>query len=208
MKQLDRIENKLDKLLELNEPYLLEPSVLEVKTYDDNGLSKDSTEHGGLRVESVDKLLEQWRKKGGDHEIIANNQFEYYCFKQPHITYDKAVLQQIEMNQTSNWMTSEYSDNNIEQFYIMNPLYENKFNNDVLYRRMNPAEYMSGEWQKVQQRIASKVENHACVTNGNYSNPYHPKWGDELLDKILSWVSKKMEYELVHLNDVNPYIDR
>jgi len=202
--------NKLEKLV--NDFVIAAGKITEVEVtqveavYDDMGISLEATTFGGVRIKAVDELIQDWLDSGDkDKQKVVDMQNDNYCFKRPNIDYLPEQLQQIEMNQTKNWASSRYGGQ-INNYYLMNPLYRNKHNHkEVLYRRMTPAEFMSGNWEKIQQRIISPIKNHSCVTNGNYSNPYHPKWKSNLVDKIVVWVKKKMEYELENINKPNFY---
>ena len=207
MKQLDRIEAKIDRLLELNNPVYAEtPEETQPESfYDDNNLSVEMTGHGGVRVAEVDDLLNKWLISGNKDKIqVAGNQSEYYCFLSPHRTYDRHQKDQVHANQDRMWMASMYGGQ-LDTYYNMKPLYVNKVTGEELYRNITQAELLTNEYVKQQERLDGVIDNHTAVAYGNLSNPAHPDWQTGLREMIIVWVETKMQYELDHLHDLNPY---
>lgn len=172
--QLDRIENKLNELIELQNPIFSE--VIEISIYDDDGLSFEMTEHGGVRIIEVDEYLKELKNSGDADKItVSNNQDSYFCFLSPNRTYTDYQHTQIRLNQKYNWYTDQKQG-------ALNRYHERKGN-----------------------KILSKIDNHATITNGNYSRAEHEKWHEKLRENILFLVKQKVIYELDHLHDNNPY---
>jgi len=173
--------------------------------YDETGLSYEMSPNGGFRDKEVDKLLFQWSKGSKNMQTVAKMQAEFYCFLRPGISYPEDIRNQIQANQQRNWMSSGQYGNNIASFYEMAPMYVNSTTNEVLFRSLNGEEHRSKQWVKNKERKLSLIPNHATVANGEATNPDHSQWKEELRDKLLGWVSAKMESDLAYVIGHNPY---
>jgi hypothetical protein len=173
--------------------------------YDSRGISYETSLYGGVRIKSVEDLVNSWISQGGDKALVAKKQAEWYCFLEPVKAYGVNTRNQIQANQERLWMSSIHAGNYIDQFYEMRGQFVHRDTGEELFRNLTPAEYFSGKYSRVQSRLVRPIPGHVVVAEGNSSSITNPKWEEDFLKDIPKFVLRKMEYELEHLNDFNPY---
>ena len=155
------------------------------------------SEHGGIRLEEVEKIRAEWLAKGGNYAKVAKQLSKWWCFLDPNITYSVEIERQIEANQGRVWRFA--NEENVWEMYKMKPLFENVKTGKVKWTYLTRIEYWSGNWKENKDRRDGVIKNHSIIANGEFSSPNHPRWQTELRDRIGEFVERKMNKDYGNL---------
>ena len=203
MTQLDRIENMLIEISgrEINERQT-KPNL-----YDEHGISFETSEYGGVKIQKVEELKAQWINKGGQHKQVAESLNEWFCFLRPEVELPKDIFNQINSNQERLWFVSS------QQVIIGDMLeyrgkYQHKVNKSYIWKAPSFHSLDYGLYNRVSDQIVNKGDadhqynfnNHSVLAYGNYSSPLSPHFYTKFIDKIPEAFEKLMNGKLQELN--------
>jgi hypothetical protein len=180
------------------------PNPLPNVEYDKDGLSIEVSKYNGFKVKEIEELFDKKRATGDEDWIkVINNQAEYYCFISPNRTYSEKNERLIKQNQSRNWAMSVYKGQ-IDKFFEIGASYINSETGEELFRPLRGMEYFDKNWKRQSPKL-KRIPNHATLANGNFTDSQHPEWKEEFRDRIIDWVSYKIQYEYDHINDFPHY---
>lgn len=183
-KEFGNLNKKSDRIIDLLNKKTIQNDVSsnDSDLYFRNGISKDVTASGGVKLRDVELLKSRWKAKSGLYALVVSMQPEYLCFIDNTHSRSKQIYDLIKDNQNRNHFTSGQYGQHLDEMVLMK--------NGKRVR----AKSVDG------RTIIVTIPNHLVVANGEYSKASHEHWDAKLLKMIPVWFEARMQGDFDVLN--------
>lgn len=163
-------------------------------------------EYGCCQVEAVEELRDKWLESGDKFEQeVAALQAQYYGVPIPGRQYTPEQEMLLNQNVQRLWGWGGFGKSKFmfSKFHRFNERFAHKVTLEPK-ASLTAAERYSKEYTRNPNYVGDSVPNHAGVGRGNWMDPEHPDWENNIAGELAMAIVQKMNEHADRLRRFNP----